>query len=52
MLTDQISSQIRNYKQFMAQQQGEELLQIFERKNQPSMLCSKEFMSRVKNRFF
>ena len=52
MLTEQISSQIRIYKQFMAQRQGEDLLRVFERKNQPSMLGSKEFISRVKNRFF
>ena len=52
MLTDQISSQIRIYKQFMAQQQDEDLIRVFERERQPSMLGSNEFISWVKDRFF
>ena len=52
MLTDQISSQIRIYKQFMAQQPDEDLIRFFERERQPSMLGSKEFIAWVKNRFF
>jgi putative transposase len=52
MLTDQISSQIRIYKQFMVQEQDEDLIRVFERERQPSMLGSKEFISWVKDRFF
>jgi len=52
MLTELTSSQIRTYKQFMAQQQDKDLIRVFERKKQPSMLGSKEFISWVKNRFF
>jgi hypothetical protein len=52
MLTVQISSQSQIYKQFMAQQKDEDLVRVFERKNQPSMIGSKEFISWVKNRFF
>ena len=51
MLTDQISSQIRIYKQFMAQEQDEDLIRVFERERQPSMLGSKEFITWVKDRF-
>jgi len=51
MLTDQISSQIRIYKQFMAQQQDEDFIRVFERKRQPSMFGSKEFITWVKDRF-
>ena len=52
MLTDQISSQIRIFNQFMAQQQDEDLIRYFERERQPSILGSKEFITWVKNRFF
>jgi hypothetical protein len=52
MRTVQISSQSQIYKQFMAQQKDEDLVRVFERKNQPSMIGSKEFISWVKNRFF
>jgi hypothetical protein len=45
MLTDQMSSQIRIYKQFMAQQQDEDLIRVIERERQPSVLGSKEFIS-------
>jgi putative transposase len=52
MLTEDLNSQIQTYKQFMAQQQDEDLVRVFERKNQPSMLGTREFISRVKERFF
>jgi hypothetical protein len=52
MLTEKISSQIRVYKQFMAQEQDEDLARIFDRKYQPSMLGSEEFISWIKERFF
>ena len=52
MLTAQISSQIRIYKQFMAQEQDEDLVRALDRKNPPSMLGSEKFISRTKNRFF
>jgi hypothetical protein len=52
MLTDQISSRISVYKQFMEQQQDEDLIRVFERKRQPSMLGSREFITWVKDRFF
>ncbi|CAB1067350.1 hypothetical protein D1AOALGA4SA_20 [Olavius algarvensis Delta 1 endosymbiont] len=52
MLTEDLNSQIQAYKQFMAQRQDEELLRVFERKNQPSILGTKKFISRIKDRFF
>jgi REP element-mobilizing transposase RayT len=52
MLTAQISSQIRIYKQFMAQEADEDLIRVFERKDLPSMLGSEKFISWVKDRFF
>ena len=52
MLTEDLNRQIQAYKQFMAQQQDEDLVRVFERKNQPSMLGTKEFICRVKDRFF
>jgi chromosomal replication initiation ATPase DnaA len=36
----------------MTQGQDEDFVRVFERQNLPSMLGSKEFMSRVKDRFF
>ncbi len=52
MLTDQISSRISVYNQFMEQQQDEDLIRVFERKRQPSMLGSKKFIAWVKDPFF
>ena len=52
MLTEDLSRQIQAYKQFMAQQQEEDLVRVFERQNQPSMLGTGEFISRIKSRFF
>jgi len=52
MLAEQVSSQIRIYRQFMAQQQDKDLIRVFERKRKPSMLGSNEFISWVKDRFF
>jgi putative transposase len=52
MLTEQVSSQIRIYKQYMAQQQDKDFMRVIEREKQPSMLGSKEFISWVKDRFF
>jgi putative transposase len=52
MLTEDLNSQIQAYKRFMAQHQDEDLVRILERKNQPSMLGTREFISRVKDRFF
>jgi len=52
MLTAQISSQIRVYKQFMAQEQDEDLVRVLDRKNPPSMLGSEKFISWIKDRFF
>ena len=52
MLRVQDSSQIHIYKQFMAQEQDENLVRVFERKNQPSMLGSEAFISWIKDRFF
>jgi len=36
----------------MAQPQDEDFVRVFERENQPSVLGSKEFISRIKDRFF
>jgi len=52
MLTTQINSQIQIYKQFMAQEQDEDLVRVLDRKNPPSMLGSEKFVSWVKDRFF
>ena len=52
MLTEHKDIEIKIYKQFMAQQQDENLLGIFELKNQPSMLGTKNFISWVKDHFF
>ena len=52
MLTEDLTSQIQVYKQFMTQEQDEDLVRVFDRKYLPSMLGSKEFISRVKDRFF
>ena len=52
MLTAQISSQIRIYKQFMAQEQDEDLVRVLDGKNRPSMLGSEKFIAWIKDRFF
>jgi putative transposase len=52
MLTEQVSSQLRIYKQFMSQQQDKDFIRVIEREKQPSMLGSKEFISWVKDRYF
>jgi putative transposase len=52
MLTAQTSNQIRVYKQFMAQEQDEDLVRVLDRKNPPSMLGSEKFISWIKDRFF
>ncbi len=52
MLSDQKSSRIRIYRQFIAQQPDQDLLRVFERKNQPSMIGSQEFIARIKDKFF
>jgi REP element-mobilizing transposase RayT/succinate dehydrogenase flavin-adding protein (antitoxin of CptAB toxin-antitoxin module) len=52
MLTEHSGSQIPAFKQFMAQQQDEELVNVFERKSQPSMIGSQEFIDRIKGVFF
>lgn len=52
MITENKSSQIQAYRQFMTQQPDEQIVRIFERKVQPSMLGSKEFVTRIKDRFF
>jgi hypothetical protein len=52
MLSDQKSSRIRIYKQFITQQQDQDPLSVFGRKNQPSMIGSQEFIARIKDKFF
>ena len=52
MLTTQINSQIQIYKQFMAQEQDENLLRVLDGKNPPSMLGSEKFISWIKDLFF
>jgi hypothetical protein len=52
MLTKQKSSQLRIYKQFMAQEQDEDLVRVLDRKNQPSILGSEKFISWIKEQFF
>jgi len=52
MLTTQINSQIQIYKQFMAQEQDEDLVRVLDGNNPPSMLGSEKFISWIKDRFF
>ena len=52
MLTTQINSQIQIYRQFMAQEQDEDLVRVLDGKNPPSMLGSEKFISWIKDRFF
>jgi len=52
MLTAQKSSQIQIYKQFMAQEQDEDLVLVLDGTNPPSMLGSEKFISWIKDRFF
>jgi hypothetical protein len=52
MLTTQKNSQIQVYKQFMAQEQDENLARLLDGKNPPSMLGSEKFISCIKDRFF
>ena len=52
MLTAQISNQMRVYKQFMAQEQDEDLVRVLDRKNPPAMLGGEKFISGIKDRFF
>jgi putative transposase len=52
MLTPQTSHQIQTYKQFMAQEQDEDLVRLIDGDKRPSMLGSKKFRSWVKEQFF
>ncbi len=52
MLTTQINSQIQIYKQFMAQEQDENLVRVLDGKNPPSILGSEKFISWIKDLFF
>lgn len=52
MLTAQKSDQIQVYKQFMTQEQDEDLVRVLDGKKPPSMLGSDKFISWIKNRFF
>ncbi|MBT8365644.1 MAG: hypothetical protein KJP23_13170 [Deltaproteobacteria bacterium] len=42
----------RIYKQFMAQEQDQDLVRVLDGKNPPSMLGSGKFISLIKDRFF
>ena len=52
MLTEHIDIEITIYKQFMTQQQNEDRVRVFELKNQPSMLGTKDLISWIKDHFF
>ena len=52
MLTTQINSQIDIYKQFMAQDQDEDLVRVLDGRNPPSMLGGEKFISWIKDVFF
>ena len=52
MLTTQINNQIQIYRQFMAQEQDEDLVRVLDGKNPPSMLGSEKFISWIKDLFF
>lgn len=52
MLTANKNRQILVYKQFMAQEQDQDLGRILDSKSLPSMLGSERFISWIKDRFF
>jgi hypothetical protein len=52
MLTTQINNQIQIYRQFMAQEQDEDLVRVLDDKNPPSILGSEKFISWIKALFF
>ena len=52
ILTTQINSQIDIYKQFMAQDQDEDLVRVLDGRNPPSMLGGEKFISWIKDVFF
>jgi len=52
MLTVQKSYQIQAYKQFMAQEQDEDLVRVLDGQNPLSMLGSDKFIYWIKERFF
>jgi REP element-mobilizing transposase RayT len=52
MLSPKPDGQIRAYKLFMAQEEEDGLLKVFERKYLPAVLGSTDFMSWIKNIFY
>ena len=52
MVAAQISNQIPIYKQFMAQEQDEDLVRVLDGNNPPAVLGSEKFICWIKDRFF
>ena len=52
MLTPHRSEQISSYKQFAAQLDSEEILQVFDKKTMPPVLGNERFIERIKGKFF
>jgi REP element-mobilizing transposase RayT len=52
MLSAKTNRQIEVYKQFMAQEQEQDLVRVLESKSLPSMLGSEKFISWIKDQFF
>ena len=52
MLTPHRSAQIRHYKQFVAQLDSEEIIQVFDKKIMPSVLGSEKFIEWIKEKLF
>jgi chromosomal replication initiation ATPase DnaA len=52
LFTKDIKTSRRAYKKYMREDEGEEIIQIFQKKKLPSILGKEDFLNRVKNRFF
>jgi hypothetical protein len=52
MLSMEMNRQIQVYKQFLAQEQDENLVRVLDSKRPPSMLGSEKFISWIIDRFF
>ena len=52
MLSEDTRKQHRLYREFVAQEDSEEISRVFERKKLPSILGSEDFIDRVRSQFF
>ena len=52
LFTPHRGAQAKQYKQFVAQLDSEEIIQVFDKKMMPSVLGSEKFTERIKEQFF